>query len=70
MKQRRQIRDFRARQLLHDRRQDRQLMVVARNCQAPQVTQYEQRVRVDGVGVKQVILHPADDAAKRGNVAA
>ena len=45
-------------------------MVVLRHRQAPQVADDEQRVRVHGVGVEQVVLHAADDAAERRNVAA
>ena len=48
----------------------RQLAVVLGQRQAAQVAQHEQRVRVDRVGVEQVVLHAADDATERGDVAA
>ena len=41
-----------------------------RQRQAAQVAQHEQRVRVDGVRVEQVVLHAADDAAEGRDVAA
>ena len=66
----REIRELRLRQRLHDARQLRELVVVLRHRQAPQVADDEQRVRVDGVGMEQVVLHAADDAAERRNVAA
>ena len=48
----------------------RELVVVLRHRQAPQIADDEQRVRIDRVGVEQVVLHAADDAAERRNVAA
>ena len=45
-------------------------MVVARDGEAAQVAHDEQRVRIDRVGVEQVVLHAPDDAAEGGDVAA
>ena len=70
VEQRGEIGDLELGQLLHDRREHRQLAVVLRQRQAAQVAQHEQRVGVDGVGMEQVVLHAADDAAERGDVAA
>ena len=70
VEQRREVGDFELGQLLHDRRELRQLVVVLRQREAPQVAEHEQRVRVDGVGVEQVVLHAADDAAEGRDVAA
>ena len=70
MEQRGEIGDFEFRQLLHDRRQLRQFVIVLGQRQPAQIAQYEQRVRVHGVGMEQVVLHAADDATKRGDIAA
>ena len=70
VEQRRQIGDLRPRQGLHDLRELRQLVVEARQRETAQVAHHEQRVRVDRVGVEQVVLHAADDAAEGGDVAA
>ena len=69
MEQRRQVGDFAARQRLHDARGRRQLVVVAGDREAAQVAHHEQRVRIHGVGVEQVVLHAPDDAPERRNVA-
>jgi hypothetical protein len=42
----------------------------SRDRQAPQVAHHEQRVRIHRVGVEQVVLHAADDAAEGRDVAA
>ena len=47
-----------------------QLVVVLRHRQATQIADDEQRVRIDRIGVEQVVLHAPDDAAERRNVAA
>ena len=70
MEQRGEIGDLGLRQLLHDGRELRQLVVVLRQRQPPQVAQHEQRVRIDRVRVEQVVLHAADDAAEGRDVAA
>ena len=70
VEQRREVGHFLARQRLHDPRQVRQLVVEARDREPAQVADDEQRVRVDRVGVEQVVLHAADDAAERRDVAA
>ena len=46
------------------------LVIESRQCEAPQVADDEQRVFVDRVGVKQVVLHATDDAAERRDVEA
>ena len=69
MKQRCQIDDFGLRQLLHDARQLRQLMVVARQGKTPQVADDEERVRIDRISVKEVVLHAPDDASEGRDVA-
>ena len=44
--------------------------VVLRHRQASQVADHEQRVRIDGIGMEQVVLHATDDAAECGDVPA
>ncbi len=65
-----QVDDLGLGQLLHDRRDQRQFVVELRHGEAPRVADHEQRVRIDRVGVEQVVLHAADDAAEGGYVAA
>ena len=43
-------------------------MIVARECETPQVADYEERVLVDRVRMEEVILHAAYDSAERGYV--
>ena len=64
-----EIGDFRALDGRHQPRQLRQFVLEARQREPAQVAQYEQDVRVHGVGVEQVVLHAADDATEGGNVA-
>ena len=45
-------------------------MVVLRHREAAQVAHHEERVRVDRVGVEEVVLHAPDDAAEGRDVAA
>jgi hypothetical protein len=45
-------------------------VVVFRQRQAAQVAEHEQRMRIHGVGVEQVVLHAADDASEGGDVPA
>ncbi len=70
MKQCREVADLRSRQLLHDARRFGKLEVVARNSEAAQIADYEQRVRVYGVRMEQIVLHATDDAAECRDVAA
>ncbi len=70
VEQRREVGDLELGQLLHDGRELRQLVVVLRQRQPPQVAEHEQRVRVDRVGMEQVVLHAPDDAAEGRDVAA
>ena len=67
---RREVGELRLRQRPEDLRELRELVVVALEREAAQVADDEQRVRVHGVGVEQVVLHAADDAAEGGDVAA
>ena len=69
VKQRGEVGDFAARQLLHDARGFRQLMVVTRDREAAQVAHHEQRMRIDRVGMEQVVLHAPDDAPECRDVA-
>jgi hypothetical protein len=64
VKQRRQIRDLLARQRLHDLAQGGKFVVEFRHRKAAQIADHEQGVRVHGIGVEQVVLHAADDAAE------
>ena len=64
-----EVRDLGLLEPLHDLGAARELVVVARQREAAQVLDHEQRVRVDRVGVEQVVLHAADDAAERRDVA-
>ena len=70
VEQRREQHDLRPRQRLHEPREVGELVLEARQREAPQVAHHEQRVRVHGVGVEQVVLHAADDAAEGRDVAA
>ncbi len=54
----------------HESRHLRQLVLEARQHEAAQVAQYEQDVRIDGVGVEQVVLHAANHAPERRDVTA
>ena len=69
VEQRGEVGDFAARQLLHDARGFRQLMVVTRDREAAQVAHHEQRMRIDRVGMEQVVLHAPDDAPECRDVA-
>ena len=68
VEQAREVRDLRLFEPLHHAAARRELVVEARQSEAAQVLDDEQRVRVDGVRVEQVVLHSADDAAERRNV--
>ena len=70
VKQRREIGDFLARQGLHDLAQGGKFVVEFGHREAPQVADDEQGVRVHGVRMEQVVLHPPDDAAEGRDVAA
>ena len=65
-----EVGELRLRQRAEDLRELRELVVVALEREPAQVADDEQRVRVDGVGVEQVVLHAADDAAESRDVAA
>ena len=67
---RREVGELRLRQCAEDLRELRELVVVALEREAAQVADHEQRVRVHGVGVEQVVLHAPDDAAEGRDVAA
>ena len=64
----REVRDLGFLEPLHDRAARRELVVEARQREAPQVLDDEQRVRVDRIRMEQVVLHAADDAAERRDV--
>ena len=64
----REVRDLGLLEPLHDHAARRELVVEARQREAPQVLDDEQRVRVDGVRMEQVVLHAADDAAERRDI--
>src|SRR5690606_18565838 len=64
-----QIRELRLRERLHDARELGQLIVVLRHRETPEIAHDEQRMCIDGVRVKQVVLHAPDDAPERGYVA-
>ena len=64
MEQAGQVRDFRFLQRLHDPAAVREFVIEPGQCESPQVTDHEQGVFVHGVGVEQVVLHPADDTAE------
>ena len=51
-------------ELLHELRQERVLVVEARDAEAPQVPNHHEDVLVHGVDVEEVVLHLADDAAE------
>ena len=68
VEQAREIRNLGLLEPLHDDAAGRKLVVETRQREAPQVLDDEQRMRVDRVGVEQIVLHPADDAAERRNV--
>ncbi len=70
VKERREVGEFLARQRLHDLAQGRELVVELRHREAAQVAHHEQRVRIHGVGVEQVVLHAPDHAPERGDIAA
>ena len=70
MKQSGQVGEFGCRQCAHDFRAARKLVIVSGQGKTSQVADNEQRVLVDRVGMKEVVLHAADDAAKGGDVAA
>ncbi len=48
----------------------RELVIEARQRETPQIADDEQRVLVDRIGVKKVVLHAPDDAAECRNVEA
>ena len=58
------IEQFRLRQLLHDRAVFRVPLGELGKKKPPQVAHHEQDMLIDGVGVEQVVLHPADDMAE------
>ena len=68
VEQSREIRDLGFLEPLHDGAARRELVVEARQREAPQVLDDEQRVRVDRVRMEQVVLHAADDAAESRDV--
>ena len=68
VKHAREVRDLGLLEALHDRAARRELVVEARQREAPQILDDEERVRVDRVGVEQIVLHAADDAAERRDV--
>ena len=70
VKQRGEVGEFLARQGLHDLAEHREFVVEFRHREAPQIAHHEQCVRIDRVGVEEVVLHPAHDASERGDVAA
>ena len=70
VEQAREVRDLGFLEPLHHGAARRELVVEARQREAAQVLDHEQRVRVDRVRVEQVVLHSADDAAERRNVEA
>ena len=70
VKERGQIGELGLGQRRHQPRQLRKLVLEARQREAAQVTHHEQRVRIDRVGMEQVVLHPADDAAEGWDIAA
>ena len=70
VKQSGQVGEFGCRQRPHDFRAARIFVIVSGQRKAPQVADHEQRVFIDRVGMKEVVLHAADDAAKGGDVAA
>ena len=69
VKERCEVRDLGARQGLHDARKIRQLVIESRQGETSQVAHHEQRVRIDRIGVEEVVLHTTDDASKRRDVA-
>ena len=58
------------REVGHQARAQRIFVRVLRLGEAPQVADHHQDVLVDGVDVEEVVLHLADDAAERRQVAA
>jgi len=68
VKQTAEICDLGLLKCLHDIAAVRKLLVKAGERKAPQITDDEQRVFVDGVSVEQVILHAADDAPERRDI--
>src|SRR5690606_151692 len=61
----REIRDLRLLELLHHGAAVRELVVEALEREAPQVLDDEERMRVDGIRVEEVVLHAADHPAER-----
>jgi len=64
------ISDFGFRQGLHDRAATGVLVIEPAEREASQIFHDEQCVGVHGISVKEVVLHPSDDAAEAGNVKA
>ncbi len=68
MKQGREIGDLGLRQLLHDPRGLRHLVVIAGYGKPPQVADDKQSMRIDGIRMEQVVLHAPHDAPERGDI--
>ena len=64
-----EVSDLRRRQPLHDLRAAGELVVIPRQRESAQVTDHEQRMGIDGIGVEQVVLHASHDAPERRHVA-
>jgi len=69
VEQRREQQQLGPGQRAHQARELRQLVLEARQQQTAQVAHHEQGVRVDRVGVEQVVLHAPDDASEGRDVA-
>ena len=65
-----QVRDLGLLERLHDMAAVRELVIEARQGEAAQVAHDEQGVFVDRVGVEEIVLHAADDAAETRDVQA
>ena len=63
-----EIRDLRLGQRLHDATAVGMLVVETGERRSPQILQDEQGVRIDGVGMKEVVLHAADYSSERRDI--
>jgi hypothetical protein len=70
VEERREVEHLDAVELLHELRAERVFVVEARDAEAAQVPDHHEDVLVHGVDVEEVVLHLADDASERGQVAA
>jgi hypothetical protein len=64
-----EVQHLRAVELLHELRQERVLVVEARDAEAPQVADHHEDVLVHGVDVEEVVLHLPHDAAEHREIA-